>query len=68
MGLFGHWYVILILIALVVLFAGPSVLPRLGAHLGRRMRETKMASQEAGRSFRDEFQNSDEPETRPPAG
>lgn len=54
MGIFTHWYVVVIILAIALLLLAPSVLPRLGRRLGQRMRETKDASVEAGKALRDE--------------
>ncbi len=63
MGLFGHWYVIVILLVVLLLIVAPSTLPRLGVRFGRRVRETKDASIEAGRAFKDEVHDEgDRPE------
>ena len=62
MGLFGHWYVIVILVLLFILLVmAPSTLAKMGTRFGRRVKETKDATIVAGRSFKDEVQKEDEP-------
>ena len=61
MGLFGHWYVIVILALVLLLLVAPSTLGKMGVRFGRRVRETKDATIEAGRSFKDEVDKEDEP-------
>ncbi len=55
MGLFGHWWILVVIIlAGVLIIAGPRLLPKLGEFLGRRGREIKGASVEAGTKFKEE--------------
>jgi Sec-independent protein translocase protein TatA len=54
MGIFTHWYVVVIILAVALLLLSPSLLPRLGRRLGRRVRETRDASVEAGKAFKKE--------------
>jgi len=44
MGIIGHWWILLIILALALVLLSPSILPRLGRRLGRGLRETKDAS------------------------
>jgi len=61
LGIFGHWYVILILIVAFLVLVAPSTLPRLGVRFGKRVRETKDASVEAAQAFKDEVTTEDQP-------
>jgi Sec-independent protein translocase protein TatA len=63
MGFLGHWWVLLLLIAVAALILSPSLLPRLGRFLGRRARETGAAGVEAGRNLREEL---NKPADKPP--
>jgi sec-independent protein translocase protein TatA len=44
MGIFGHWYVLLIILAIVLIVYGPGKLPEVGAAIGKAMREFRNAS------------------------
>jgi Sec-independent protein translocase protein TatA len=51
----GHWWIlVLIIAAAVLLISGPRLLPKLGSFMGRRGRELKGASMEAGTKFKEE--------------
>lgn len=67
MGIFGHWYVLLIIVAAILVLARPRMLPRLGTLFGRRLKETQRASMEAGRAFKAEVGDGqpDKPEPAP---
>jgi Sec-independent protein translocase protein TatA len=55
MGIFGHWYVLLIILLAILVLVGPRALPHLGTLFGRRLKETKRASIEAGQAFKAEI-------------
>ncbi len=44
MGIFGHWYILLIVLAIVLIVYGPGKLPEVGAAVGKAMREFRKAS------------------------
>jgi sec-independent protein translocase protein TatA len=44
MGIFGHWYVLIIILAIVLIVYGPGKLPEVGAAIGKAMREFRNAS------------------------
>jgi sec-independent protein translocase protein TatA len=44
MQIFGHWYVLLIVLAIVLIVYGPGKLPEVGAAIGKAMREFRKAS------------------------
>jgi sec-independent protein translocase protein TatA len=43
-GLFGHWYVLVIILAIVLIVYGPGKLPEVGGAIGKAMREFRKAS------------------------
>jgi sec-independent protein translocase protein TatA len=43
-GLFGHWYVLVIVLAIVLIVYGPGKLPEVGGAIGKAMREFRRAS------------------------
>ena len=45
-GLTGHWWLILIILAIVLIIWGPGKLPDVGAGMGRAIREFRKASTE----------------------
>ena len=62
MGLFGHWYVLLILLVLVLIIFGPGRLPEVGGAIGKGLREFRKASSE----LTDELKRSTESQPSPP--
>jgi sec-independent protein translocase protein TatA len=65
MQIFGHWYVLLIVLAIVLIVYGPGKLPEVGAAIGKAMREFRKASTD----LTDEIKKStsDPPADTPPA-
>ena len=65
MQIFGHWYVLLIVLAIVLIVYGPGKLPEVGAAIGKAMREFRKASTD----LTDEIKKStsDPPTDTPPA-
>ena len=43
-GFFGHWYVLVIVLAIVLIVYGPGKLPEVGGAIGKAMREFRKAS------------------------
>ena len=43
-GVFGHWYVLLLVLAIVLIVYGPGKLPEVGGAIGRGIREFRKAS------------------------
>jgi sec-independent protein translocase protein TatA len=43
-GLFGHWYFLVIILAIVLIVYGPGKLPEVGGAIGKAMREFRKAS------------------------
>jgi sec-independent protein translocase protein TatA len=44
MGMFGHWYILMIVLAIVLIVYGPGKLPEVGGAIGKAMREFRKAS------------------------
>jgi TatA/E family protein of Tat protein translocase len=44
MPFFGHWYVLVIVLAIVLIVYGPGKLPEVGGAIGKAMREFRRAS------------------------
>lgn len=61
MGLFGHWYILLIVLAIVLIVYGPGKLPEVGGAIGKAMREFRKASTD----IQEELQRSTTPSTTP---
>jgi len=62
MGIFGHWYILLIVLAIVLIVYGPGKLPEVGGAIGRAMREFRKASTD----LQEEIQRSTTPSTPAP--
>ena len=58
-GLFGHWYLILIILAIALIVFGPARLPELGSGLGKAIREFRKGASEMTENLKDEV-------TKPP--
>lgn len=66
MGVFSHWYILLLILAIVLIVYGPGKLPEVGGAIGRAMREFRKASSD----LQDEIKKTtDQPDasTRPAA-
>ncbi len=61
MGLFGHWYILLIVLAIVLIVYGPGKLPEVGGAIGKAMREFRKASTD----LQEEIQRSTTPSPTP---
>ena len=53
-GLFGHWYLILIILAIALIVFGPARLPELGAGLGKAIREFRKGASEMTENLKEE--------------
>ena len=62
MGLFTHWYILLIVLAIVLIVYGPGKLPEVGGAIGKAMREFRKASSD----LTEEIQRSATPTTTNP--
>jgi Sec-independent protein translocase protein TatA len=65
MGIFTHWYVLVIVLAVALLLLGPSILPRVGRRLGRRVRETRDAGAATGKAFKEAAAGTGDPDREP---
>jgi sec-independent protein translocase protein TatA len=61
MPFLGHWYILLIILAIVLIVYGPGKLPEVGGAVGKAMREFRKASTD----FQDEIKKSAAPESPP---
>ncbi len=59
----GHWYILVIVLAVVLIFYGPGKLPEVGGAIGRAMREFRKASTD----LQDEIKRSSSTDSPPPA-
>jgi TatA/E family protein of Tat protein translocase len=66
---FGHWWLILIILAIALIVFGPARLPELGAGLGRAIREFRKGASEMTENLKDEVTKPDQATgtTHPPA-
>jgi sec-independent protein translocase protein TatA len=62
MGLFTHWYILLLVLAIVLIVYGPGKLPEVGGAIGKAMREFRKASTD----LQEEIQRSTSPTPTPP--
>ena len=66
MPFLGHWYVLVIILAIVLIVYGPGKLPEVGGAIGKAMREFRKASTDLQENIRSS--TSDSPtDTRPAA-
>lgn len=56
----GHWYALLLVLVIVLIFWGPGKLPEIGSAVGRAMHEFRKQSSD----FQDEIRRSATPESR----
>ena len=59
----GHWWIILLVLAIVLIVYGPGKLPEVGGAIGKGIREFRKASSD----LTDEIKRSTSPDTTPPA-
>jgi TatA/E family protein of Tat protein translocase len=59
----GHWWIILLVLAIVLIVYGPGKLPEVGGAIGKGIREFRKASSD----LTDEIKRSASPDTTPPA-
>src|SRR5467141_4031984 len=45
-GLFGHWYILVLILVIVLIVYGPGKLPEVGGAIGKAMREFRKTSSE----------------------
>jgi sec-independent protein translocase protein TatA len=58
-GLFGHWYILVLILVIVLIVYGPGKLPEVGGAIGKAMREFRKTSSD----IQEEFKKSATPET-----
>lgn len=67
-GFFGHWYVLVIVLAIVLIVYGPGKLPEVGGAIGKAMREFRKASTDLQEDIkRSSTSNPEPPVGSPPA-
>ena len=66
MPFLGHWYVLLIVLAIVLIVYGPGKLPEVGGAIGKAMREFRRQSTELTEEFKKSVPT-DNPGTSTPA-
>jgi sec-independent protein translocase protein TatA len=52
MPFLGHWYILLLILAIVLIVYGPGKLPEVGGAIGRAMREFRKASTDLQEEFK----------------
>jgi sec-independent protein translocase protein TatA len=63
-GLFGHWYILVLILVIVLIVYGPGKLPEVGGAIGKAMREFRKTSSD----IQEEFKKSATPESTTPTG
>jgi TatA/E family protein of Tat protein translocase len=58
-GLFGHWYILVLILVIVLIVYGPGKLPEVGGAIGKAMREFRKTSSD----IQDEFKKSVTPDS-----
>jgi sec-independent protein translocase protein TatA len=58
-GFFGHWYILVLILVIVLIVYGPGKLPEVGGALGKAMREFRKTSSD----IQEEFKKSATPES-----
>jgi sec-independent protein translocase protein TatA len=68
MPFLGHWYVLVIVLAIVLIVYGPGKLPEVGGAIGKAMREFRKASTDLQEDIKRGSSNPEPPaDTRPTA-
>lgn len=70
MGIFDHWYILVIVLTIVLIVWGPGKLPEIGGAMGRAIREFQKASAETRSALQRDAnpstqQSADEPSHEP---
>jgi sec-independent protein translocase protein TatA len=52
MPFFGHWYVLVIVLVVILIVYGPGKLPEVGGAIGKAMREFRKASTDLTENFK----------------
>jgi len=67
MPFFSHWYVLLIILAIVLIVYGPGKLPEVGGAIGKAMREFRRQSSDLQEELKKSVSTSDSQGPTPPA-
>jgi sec-independent protein translocase protein TatA len=59
MPFFGHWYILVLILVIVLIVYGPGKLPEVGGAIGKAMREFRKTSSD----IQDEFKKSVTPDS-----
>ena len=51
-GFFGHWYILVLILVIVLIVYGPGKLPEVGGALGKAMREFRKTSSDIQEEFK----------------
>ena len=51
-GLFGHWYILVLILIIVLIVYGPGKLPEVGGAIGKAMREFRKTSSDIQEEFK----------------
>ena len=51
-GLFGHWYILVLILVIVLIVYGPGKLPEVGGAIGKAMREFRKTSSDIQEEFK----------------
>lgn len=58
-GVFGHWYILVLILVIVLIVYGPGKLPEVGGAIGKAMREFRKTSSD----IQEEFKKSSTPDS-----
>lgn len=61
-GFFGHWYILVLILVIVLIVYGPGKLPEVGGAIGKAMREFRKTSSD----IQEEFKKSATPDSTTP--
>jgi sec-independent protein translocase protein TatA len=65
MPFLGHWYVLVIILAIVLIVYGPGKLPEVGGAIGKAMREFRKASTDLTEDIKKSASSEPAAESRP---
>lgn len=51
-GFFGHWYILVLILVIVLIVYGPGKLPEVGGAIGKAMREFRKTSSDIQEEFK----------------
>ena len=67
-GFFGHWYILVLILVIVLIVYGPGKLPEVGGALGKAMREFRKTSSDIQEEFKKSATPDSSSEQRPASG